>query len=145
MRASERGDVGLELRTRPHGQLRRVVASLYCIGDSASRARPYGYLWAVERRIEMIERATFDPEATRGVTVDAGDDTGEVTWQTTATIASLDVTAETINLSSGSVNTGSGDQTYTGAVVLGANTTLTGTDVAASRSGSFVSTRRFTA
>jgi len=70
--------------------------------------------------------ATFDIGTTRGVNVDTGADTDTVNWLATATLASMDVTAEAINLDSGSVNTGTGDQTYNGAVTLGADTTLTG-------------------
>jgi len=54
--------------------------------------------------------------------------TDTVTWNTTQTIGSLTVDAEAINLDSGQVNT-IGDQTYNGAVMLGANTTVAGANV----------------
>ena len=63
-----------------------------------------------------------------GVTIDGGDDADAVNWDSTAALVSLDVTAETINMTSGAVTT-TGDQTYDGAVVLDNVTTLTGGDV----------------
>ena len=64
-----------------------------------------------------------------GVTIDGGADIDTVTWNSAVAIGSLDATADTINLDSGSVNSGGGDQTYTGPVVLGANATLAGGNV----------------
>ena len=72
---------------------------------------------------------TFDIATTRGVVLDAGAGTDTVNWDATAQLASLDLTAEAINLTSGTVNTGVGNQTFDGAVELGATTTLTGADV----------------
>ncbi|MFC1766677.1 beta strand repeat-containing protein, partial [Planctomycetota bacterium] len=64
-----------------------------------------------------------------GVTITGGDDADTVNWESTVQIGSLDLTVETINLNSGAVNTGTDNQTYSGAVVLGDDTTLTGADV----------------
>ena len=62
--------------------------------------------------------STFDIGGMRGVILDAGDGTDSVTWDATAALASLALTAETINLNSGAVNTGIGNQTYKGTVLL---------------------------
>jgi len=74
--------------------------------------------------------SSFDIGATRGVSVAAGDDTDTATWNATSQLGELEVSAETINLDSGSVDTGIGNQTYNGAVSLGSHTTLTAADVA---------------
>ncbi|MDA1017307.1 MAG: hypothetical protein O3A00_22975, partial [Planctomycetota bacterium] len=73
--------------------------------------------------------STFDVGTTRGVVVNAGADTDTVTWSASAQLGSLDLTAETINLTSAAVNTGTGSQTYNGAVNVGGDTTITGGDV----------------
>ncbi len=64
-----------------------------------------------------------------GVTIDGGDDADIVHWNSTATIGGLAITAETIQLDSGSIDSGVGNQEYNGAVLLAANTILTGADV----------------
>ncbi|MEZ5940726.1 MAG: choice-of-anchor D domain-containing protein [Planctomycetaceae bacterium] len=66
---------------------------------------------------------------TGGVTISGGTGTDTATWNTTTAVGSLNVTAETIDLDSGTVDTSSGNQTYNGAVRLGADTTLTAADV----------------
>ncbi len=63
------------------------------------------------------------------VTIDGGNDTDTVNWDSTVAIGGLTVTAETINLDSGSVDSGVGNQEYNGAVLIGANATLTAADV----------------
>ena len=70
--------------------------------------------------------STFNIGTTRGVILDGSANT--VKWNATATLASLDVTAETIHLNSGAVTT-TGDQTYSGSIVLGAGTIMTGVNM----------------
>jgi 6-phosphogluconolactonase (cycloisomerase 2 family) len=69
---------------------------------------------------------------TRGLSIDAGDGTDTVNFQTsttTLTNANLTVTAETINLNTTALATGTGNQVFNGAVLLQTDTALTAGDV----------------
>ncbi len=75
-----------------------------------------------------------DKTAVEGLIVNAGENetaAGDtVTFGTALTFdGPVTVNAEAINLNGGAVNTGTANQDYNGAVILGADTTLTGNDV----------------
>ncbi|MCA9043407.1 MAG: choice-of-anchor D domain-containing protein [Planctomycetaceae bacterium] len=78
---------------------------------------------------DAVTISSLSTGLTSGVTISGGAGSDTATWNTTTTIGSLDITAETIVLDSGTVNTGAGNQTYNGAVILGTDTTLTAADV----------------
>ena len=63
------------------------------------------------------------------MTISGGADNDTATWNTTTEVGALSVTAETINLNSGTVNTGAGNQTYNGSVTLGTANVLTGAQI----------------
>lgn len=62
--------------------------------------------------------STFDIGTGTSLNVDGGADSDTVTWEATAQLAALTLAAETINLNSGTVNTGVGNQVYNGNVIL---------------------------
>ncbi|MDF1811624.1 MAG: PEP_CTERM-anchored TLD domain-containing protein [Verrucomicrobiales bacterium] len=75
------------------------------------------------------ESLTF-AEPAGSLTIDAGTGTDVINFPNAFSMAAdLIVTGETINLDGGSVSTTESDQEYNGAVVLSADTTITGNDV----------------
>lgn len=72
--------------------------------------------------------SAFDPGDRIGVQFDTGDGVDRVVWQSTATLAAVEISAESIHLTSGSITT-LGNQTYHGHVLLGQHTTLAGADI----------------
>ena len=72
---------------------------------------------------------TFGHSTTGALDIDLGNGTDSVTFQTNSpSLASLSVAGETINLNVGSI-TASGDQSYSGSVVLGTDVELAGANI----------------